>query len=148
MVRTTPIELVTKTEITGLTPVVLANRIGLGFAATVEREPATVLSRGHFPMPQLPISMQPTSDGSSSGDKACRRSHSRAYPRYRTVLQTARKPVGVSRTRDPGLCLVTFRLGGDCQSPDRTADQQSRNANSNANSNWQRRTGSTPATAN
>jgi len=149
MVRTTLIELVTKTEQTGVTLVVQADRIGLGFAETVKHEPATFLSRGHFPMPQLPTSMPPTSDGSSSGDMACRRSYTRASSRIRTALSASRKPVGVSRTSYPGLSLSSFRLDRDCQSLDRNERlQESREANSNANSNWQRRTGSTLATVN
>jgi len=149
MVRTTLIELVTKTEQTGATPVVLADRIGLGFAEAVERDPATSLSRGHFPMPQLPTSMPATSNGSFSGDKACRCSYPRANRGYRSAFQASRKPAVVSRTRFPGLSLSSFRLDSDCQSLGRNERrQESREVSSNANSNWQRKYGSTPATAN
>jgi len=146
MARTTPTNLVTKTEQTGNTLVALADRIGLGFGEVVGHDPATVLSQGLLPMPQLPMAMPPSTHGSSSGDKACRRSHPRANPRYRGALSASRKPVGASRVRDLGLSPRSFRLASDCQSPDRFERQTSRNANSI--SNWRQIAGSTPAAAN
>ena len=116
----------------GVKLTVPADRIGLGFGSVANPYPTDTLSLGHFPLPHNPEPEQLRSRHGQSATPMRKQTHTDAPDAVPPASLAGCLPPGsaavrvswpvsttnTGRNRVPQAC-VTFRLGSDCQSPDR-----------------------------